>query len=177
MPVYSGYVQASGKDWDESGAASNATTLTFVRTTDAGGAPTVEQVAYAILNTSAVTTGGTITAATFYWKHNTNDASKQMRLAIWNGVGYSELYAGFGGGANVVKSTGTTDATLLGYINSSGGTETKLAFNVNHSTPNLSRTCKIYSFDSGSTVAPYVVISYNDPVVPSSFRRRPFIIT
>lgn len=174
--IYTGWVGSSAKDWDEAGGGSTETTLTFVRTTDAGGAPTVENVAYALLDTAAIVTGGTITAATFYWKHNTNDSAKQMRLAIWNGAAYTTLYEGVGGGANVLKSTGTTDSTKLGYLSAFGGTETKLLFNVNHTTANLTRTCKIYSYDTNQASAPYVVVEYNDPVVPSS-QRRIFIIS
>lgn len=173
MPIYSGYVQSSGGDWDQTG--STPTTLTALLTLDGGGVPTVDSRAYANLSTSAVTTGGTITAATFYWKHAKADTGIQMAVAIWNGASYTDLYAGVGGALNGVKSATTTNPTILSYINASGGNQTQLEFRVTTGANGATRRTIVYSYDSSQANAPYVVIEYNAP--STQRRQRIFIIS
>lgn len=172
------YVGASGKDWDEVSASTNPT-LTWRRALDASSVITFDSKAYAALNTSGLTTGGTITvtSATFSWKHATADTTKAMTVGIWNSgtSSYVTFYAGNGGGSNAIISTSTTRSDVLSCINSSGGVETTIMFQMSYTTANFNRTSKVYSFDSGMTIGPSVTINYTIPTVDVS-RRRIFFI-
>lgn len=177
--IYTGYVSASAKDWDDLNGSSNVN-LSFRRTNDGGGAPTVDLRATALLNTSAITSGGpiVITAATFYWRHASADAAKPMTLSIWNSgtSQYDVMYAGNGGASGATMSTTQTASTILNSINSSGGIETNIYFTCTLNSASLTRTLTVTSYDNALTytAAPRVEISYN---LAASARRRIFIIS
>ena len=172
--IFSGYVTEGASDWDD--ASATATTIAIIRTNDLNGDPTFQQDGYALLNTSAVTTGGTpiITSATFYWKHTTADSTRPMTTSIWNGTDWTIIYAGNGGAANAWISVVVTASTTLGYINGSGGTKTAIKFVNTLVSPSITRTAKIQSYEGATSGTPYVVLAYTYPAVK---KRRPYIIS
>lgn len=177
--IYTGYVAASAKDWDDLNGSSNAA-LSFSRTNDADGIATVDLRATALLNTSGITSSGsiTITAVTFYWRHASLDSAKLMTVGVWDSAttSYVMVYSGFGAASGSTLSTAHTASTILSCINSSGGIETNIYFTCTNPTANLTRTGTVCAFDhtASYTAAPYVVISYDSA---ATAKRRFFIIT
>lgn len=177
MPIYSGFPLNGSKDWDAYGSTATSITIDYI--TDSVGVPTSNSWGYVVLNTSAVTTGGTITAATLTWwvqsysRVGTDAISNSVYL--WDGSGYNvQAYLATTALAARYITTALTSSAQLACINASGGVETALLFRVNTPVTNPgSNIWKINAYESGSTVCTRIGIRYNNP---TSSRRRIFFI-
>jgi hypothetical protein len=138
MPIYSGFPASGAKDWDDASYVATALTMyQTVETVDNGGGVVSEQYGYASLNTSAVTTGGTITAATLTFRNLSKEtANSSVNVYLWSGTSdaYSVHAYTRGAGSSLAAgnyiTTALTSSAQLACINVSGGTETALLFRV-----------------------------------------------
>jgi hypothetical protein len=177
MPIYSGYPESGYKDWDDS--SSTQISITAWTTTDVDTNPTATQGAYVCLNTSAVTTGGTITAATLDWYSLNDSRLCWISMYLWDGVGYNVLvWDKVGRTANAYATTALTTSAQLACINASGGNQTAFNISIAPTVANTTKSVVLRAFENaaGMTGATRIGIRYNDPVVASSQRRRIFNI-
>jgi hypothetical protein len=171
MPIYSGYPATGAKDYDDY----SVTNAILSATTD--GTSTVTSSIYAILNTSAVTTGGTITAATIDWWITNDCRAVQVEVDGWNGSSWVVLRTpANGSAANRYMTTAITASSQLACINAyNGGSETYLKLTV----AGVSKFMGVRAYESGTTGqlgAIRIGVRYNDPVASGVNNRRRIMI-
>lgn len=178
MPIYSGFPSSGAKDWDDASSTSSA--LTMFQTVNADGEFLVDQYGYANLNTSAVTTGGTITAATLTFRNLSKEtASSQVSVHLWSPSNLYNVHAytraaGLAITPNNYVTTALTSAAQLACINASGGAETALEFSVlttANGLTDVTTTWKVYAYEFDVSASTRVGIRYNEPSGVNNRRR------
>jgi len=184
MPIYSGYVTSSGKDWDSYGSI--ATALTASVTLDTSSAVIDISDAYVVLDTAGM--NGTATAATLtfyaltYTRTNPSSPISNI-IKLWDGSGFNVVaYSSATFTGNRFINAALTTPAQLACINASGGTQTAMKFSVGVPLPleiiDSTNEWKVRSYDAsqGSTGATRMVISYNEAVASGGNPRRRIMI-